>query len=201
MTTLQIIEFILVSTIAAAFFILTIILSVRLRKLRRETNKRIKALEKEVRFDYLTGTLSKKAFVSDMETALADSGTGALLIFDINGFRSVNEMFGHSAGDGLIKRYAAKLQKEFGKDIVGRLECDDFIVFIGGKVTKEDVNSRIKRAGVARFSDKPTQLMISSCCGAAFAPENGTNFDSLFENADKALYHSKQNDRTVSYCQ
>ncbi len=201
MTTLQKIEFILISIAAAAFCILTVILSVRLRRERRESAKRIKALEKEVRFDYLTGALSRKAFVSEMETALAQSGTGVLIAFDINGFKSVNEMFGHAAGDGLIKRYAAKLLKEFGKDIVGRFEGDNFLVFIDSRITKEDLNSRIKRSGAARFSDKPTKLMISSCCGAAFAPENGTTFDDLFTNADKALYHSKQNDRTISYCQ
>lgn len=200
MTSIQKIEFVLVAIAAAAFMILTLILAFRLRRERRQASKRIKALEKEVRYDYLTGALSRKAFKEELEASIAQQGMGTLLLFDINGFKSVNDMFGHIAGDGLIKRYAAKLLKEFSKDLVGRLEGDEFLVFIEGRQTADEINSRIKRSGAARFNDKPTQLMVTSCCGAAFAPENGTTFDSLYEKADKALYRSKTNDRTISYC-
>lgn len=200
MSTLQKIEFVLLGVIAAAFFILTLVLAFRLRRERRKFNKRIKILENDVRHDYLTGTLSRKAFIEDMESAIAVDGAGVLLIFDINGFKAVNDMYGHIEGDGLMKRYAARLMKEFGKDSVGRLEGDDFLVFISGRQTNKEINSRIKRSGVSRFADKTTSLQITSCCGAASAPENGKTFDDLYARADKALYSSKKNDRTVSYC-
>ena len=200
MITLQKAEFILVLIVAVSFIILTLYFSAKLRRYKKKAEKRIKTLENEVRHDYLTGTLTRKAFAEEMEASLAVEGSGMLLLFDINGFKAVNDMYGHAVGDGLIKRYAAKLQKEFGKDIVGRLGSDEFLVFIVGKPTQDEVNSRLKKSGVSRFADKTTNLQITSCCGAATAPENGRTFDDLFERADKALYSSKKNDRTISYC-
>ncbi len=200
MTTVQLIEFILIALDAVIFCFLTIYLAIKLRRERRAADKRIKILEKEARCDYLTGALMRKAFISEMESSLAAEGEGTLLVFDINGFKAVNDMFGHPEGDGVIKRYAAKLLKAFDKDIVGRLGCDDFAVFIPGKCSREDINARIKKSGAARFSDKPTQLVITSCCGAAVAPQNGNTFDDLYAKADKALFNSKKNDSTISYC-
>ena len=200
MSRIEMAEMILLAVAAATFCILTVYLSIKLRRERRALNRRIKALEKELRYDHLTGALSKKAFVSEMETSLAESGIGTLLIFDINSFRSVNEMFGHIAGDGLIKRFSAKLLKEFGKDLVGRLSGDDFLIFIAGPCDKEEINARIRRCGATRFSDKPTKLLITACCGASCSPQNGKTFDDLYAKADKALFYSKQNDTTISYC-
>ena len=200
MTRLELVEMALLAVAAVTFCILTIYLSVKLRRERKRFNRRIKALEKEVRYDYLSGALSRKAFISEMETSLAEAGVGTLLLFDINGFKTVNDMFGHIAGDGLIKRYSAKLLKEFGKELVGRLEGDEFLVFLAGTCDKEHINERVKRSGVTRFSDKPTKLLITSCCGAAASPQNGKSFDDLYAKADKALYYSKKNDNTISYC-
>ena len=200
MSTLLKVEFILLAVAAAAFFILTIYLSIKLKRDRKKADKRIKALEKEVRLDYLTGTLSRRAFIREMEEELAHSGSGTLIVFDVNGFKTVNDMFGHIAGDGLIKRYAAKLLKEFDKELVGRLEGDDFVVFVPGTSASDEIVERIKKSGAARFSDKPTKLMITSCCGAAVSPDHGKNFDDLYAQADKALCYSKIHDITVSFC-
>ena len=199
MTMIQNIEFLLLVIISLSLFIITMSLSFKMRKLKKETNKRIKTLEREVRFDFLTDALSRKAFIEEMESSLAVKGEGTLIIFDINGFKSVNTMYGHLAGDGLIKRYSQKLLKEFDKEFVGRLEGDEFMVFIPGSCSREEINSRIKCSGAAKFADKPTKLQITSCCGAAQAPKNGMKFDDLYEKADKALCHSKSNDNTISY--
>ena len=200
MTTIEKAEFAALAVAAVTFCFLTIYFSAKLRRERRKLNKRIKTLEKELRYDHLTGALSKKAFAEEVESSIAECGEGTLLLFDINSFRSVNDMFGHVAGDALIKRYAAKLLKEFSKELVGRLGGDEFLVYISGKCSREEINARLKKSGAVRFSDKPTQLLITSCCGAAAAPQNGKTFDDLFAGADKALYHSKTNDNTISYC-
>ncbi len=200
MTALQKIEFAALAAAAAALLVLTIILALRLRRERKKAEKRIKVLEHEVRYDYLTGALSRKAFTEELEASLAVDPNGTFLIFDINSFKAVNDMYGHKAGDGLIKRYAAKLLKAFGSEYVGRLGGDEFLVFIPRVCEREDLNERLKKSGVFRFDDKTTKLRITSCCGVAFAPENGSNFDDLYRKADHALYHSKKNDSTISYC-
>ncbi len=200
MTTLQTVEFILVIVIAVVFCFFTFYLLLKNKKMKKNYEKRIKILEKEARFDHLTGVLSRRAFTSEVESALAVDPKGTFLIFDINEFKTVNDTFGHVEGDHLIKRYASKLQKAFDKNLVGRLGGDEFVVFISGAHDKNDINSRIMKSGVSEFSDKPTKLKLTSCCGAAIAPEHGSDFDELYQKADKALYRSKQSAHEIVYC-
>ncbi|MBQ1546437.1 MAG: GGDEF domain-containing protein [Clostridia bacterium] len=193
-------KMILLAAVSVTFFVSTVVLYVKLQSERAKAGRRIKTLEKEVRCDYLTGALTRRAFISEMESELAVKESGVLMIFDINGFKAVNDMYGHIAGDNLIKKYSAKLLKEFDKEIVGRLGGDEFLVFISGKVSAQDITDRIKKSGAARFTDKSTKLLITSCCGAAVAPKNGQTFEDLYAKADKALYYSKTHDNTISFC-
>lgn len=200
MSTIEKTEFILICIIAAVFCFFTFYLLIKSKKAKKNYERRIKVLEKELRFDYLTGVLSRKAFISEMNEELASTGIGALLIFDVNGFKSVNDTFGHAAGDEFIKRFASRISKAFDKEIVGRLGGDEFVVFIKGKCDKEKINNTIKKSGVAEFYDKPTKLTLTSCCGVAASPENGNTFEDLYAAADKALYRSKNSSHSIVYC-
>lgn len=199
MSTLEKTEFILICIIAAVFCFFTFYLLIKSRRAKKRYERRIKVLEKEVRFDYLTGVLSRKAFIEETQEELASAGEGTLLIFDVNGFKSVNDTYGHAAGDEFIKRFGARLSKAFDKELVGRLGGDEFVVFIKGKCDKEKINNIIKKSGAADFYDKPTKLDLKSCCGVAAAPENGKTFDDLYLAADKALYRSKSSSHSIVY--
>jgi len=198
-STLEKTEFILVCVIAVIFCFFTFYLLIKSKKAKRAYERKIKVLEKEIRFDYLTGVLSRKAFIAEMQEELAATGVGSLLIFDVNGFKSVNDTFGHAAGDEFIKRFGSRLSKTFDKELVGRLGGDEFVVFIKGKCDKEKINNIIKKSGAAEFYDKPTKFTLSSCCGIAAAPENGSTFDELYLAADKALYRSKSSEHRIVY--
>ena len=200
MLDLKNIEFILVVILAAAFVFLTFFLLVKLIKQKREFEKRISLLEKELRYDFMTGTLSRRAFIDDMEILLKSEPRGTLLIFDVNGFKTVNDTFGHIEGDNLIKRYSVRLTKAFDKDLIGRLGGDEFLVFISGECDKKAINAKLKKFGITEFPDKPTKLTLTSCCGAAIAPNNGSSFEDLYRMADKALYRSKKTAHEIVYC-
>ena len=135
----QMVEFILVSVIAVLFCFLTIYCAVTKRKQKKMYERRIKVLEKELRYDDLTGILTRRSFISEAGAEIAANGVGTLLIFDINGFKKVNDTYGHIAGDELIKRYAARLEKTFGKENTGRLGGDEFVVFVKGECDKEKI--------------------------------------------------------------
>ena len=193
-------EFVIVIILAAAFGFITVYLLLRLRKQKLAFEKRISELEHELRYDFLTGTLTRKAFIHDMELSLASEPRGTLLIFDVNGFKTVNDTFGHVEGDNLIKRYSAKLNKAFSKNLVGRLGGDEFLVFIPGECDKKAINSKLKKYGITEFPDKPTKLTLTSCCGAAVSPNNGCCFEDLYKMADKALYRCKKSAHEIVYC-
>lgn len=200
MTALQKVEFVIVTLLAVIFCFFTFYILIRSRKEKKQLLKRINLLEKEIRYDYLTGALSRKAFIDEVECELASNLNGTLLIFDVNGFKTINDTYGHVEGDNFIKRFSHKLLKAFSDDLVGRLGGDEFLVFIKGECDKSEINRKIKKAGITEFSDKPTRLTLTSSCGAAVAPKNGTTFEDLYLMADKALYRSKKGSHSITYC-
>lgn len=199
-TALQKVEFVIITLLAVIFCFFTFYILIRSRKEKKQLVRKINLLEKELRYDYLTGTLSRKAFIDEVESELANNFCGTLLIFDVNGFKTINDTYGHIEGDKFIKRFSHKLLKAFPNDFVGRLGGDEFLVFVKGECDKKEINQKIKRAGITEFSDKPTKLTLTSSCGAAVAPNNGTTFDDLYLMADKALYRSKKGSHSITYC-
>lgn len=192
MSTLQIIELSVIAVAAVFFCFFSFYFYFRMRKQKDEYEQKIKALEKKVNYDYLTGVLSRRAFIDRMEKKLAVDPNGTFLIFDVNDFKIINDTFGHEEGDNFIKRYSARLQSTFENDLVGRLGGDEFLVFISGNCDEVQINAKIEKAAITEFSDSSTKLTITSCCGSATAPNNGKTFEELYRIADKALYRSKQ---------
>lgn len=199
LTSMEKTEFILVAVIAVLFCFLTVYCAVKLSRQKRNYEKRIKLLEKDIRYDYLTGVLSRRAFIDDTEKEITLSGEGTLLIFDINEFKSVNDTYGHTVGDELIKKFSGRLEKAFGKENVGRLGGDEFVVFFKGECDKEKIKSVIKKSGVTQFSDKQTKLDVTSCCGAAECRSSRDRFEDLYKCADKALYCAKRESSPIVY--
>lgn len=200
MSAAQKFQFIAAVAMAVVFCIAAVYLLVRLIKQKHAYEKRITELEKELRYDFMTGTLSRSAFIKELENSLAVEPRGTLLIFDVNGLKTINDTFGHIEGDHMIKRFSARLLRAFGKDLVGRLGGDEFLVFISGECDKKAINTRLKKYGITEFPDKPTKLTLTSCCGAAIAPNNGSTFEELYRMADKALYRSKKTAHEIVYC-
>ena len=192
-------EFILVTIIAALFCFLTVYFGISLKRQKKKYERRIKILEKEIRYDSLTGVLTRQSFIDDVCAEIAANGAGTLIIFDINGFKAVNDTYGHITGDELIKRYAAKLEKAFGKENTGRLGGDEFMVFVKDECDREKIGSSIKKSGVTSFTDKQTKLEITSCCGASVCRSCRDRFEDLYAKADKALYYSKGSSAAITY--
>ncbi len=117
----------------------------------------------------------------------------ALLLLDLDDFKSVNDTLGHAAGDTVIVRIAAVLQRNFRhSDIVGRIGGDEFMVCV------PDLSSRREIAGKAAallreiehaFVD--FEMDVSASIGIALVPGDDAAFAGLYRKADEALYHSK----------
>lgn len=201
MTTLQKVEFVLMAVIAAVSVFLAIYQFFKYGKEKRRLIKKIKYLEKEVTFDYLTGAYSRSAFIKLVNEALAENPNAFLLIFDIDGFKSVNDTLGHIEGDKLLKRFADRLKKVFEGAPVGRLGGDEFMVFLNDGIDEKGIAERFKKADVAKLSDKSLKLKLFACCGVARSPKHGENFDQLYRMADEALYKSKSNSSKLTFCE
>ncbi len=162
-------------------------------------------LRDDVKRDSFTSLYNKTATAELIQRELnIDNNTrGAFCIIDIDNFKQVNSTFGHAMGDMVIKNLADGLSQIFrSDDIVGRIGGDEFIVYI-----KDIPNLRplllkidqIQQFFKQTFEDNGSVVSISSSIGIALFPQDGTNYEELYRNADKALYRSKMTKDTYSF--
>jgi diguanylate cyclase (GGDEF)-like protein len=135
--------------------------------------------------------LSQRVF----ERAQKSGETVAVIIMDIDDFKSVNDGYGHGVGDDAIRLVAQRIQANTRKsDLAGRYGGDEFIVTlpnttesqatkIAEKIRKEVANTRV-------YGD--VQVTMSAGCAELQDGSSNSTFLALCENADLALYHSKQ---------
>lgn len=148
--------------------------------------------------DSLSG-LYNKAAAQELARALLINNPDhfyAFFILDIDNFKTVNDTCGHAVGDQVIADFAKKIKKQFREeDIVGRIGGDEFAVFVPVP-SKEWVQMKAKMLSKVlcyEFSDGQKSCFISASIGVAVSPEDGTNFEALYQNADTALYQTKEN--------
>ncbi|MDD4414543.1 MAG: GGDEF domain-containing protein [Oscillospiraceae bacterium] len=123
------------------------------------------------------------------------SNIHAVLIIDVDDFKSINDTYGHLTGDNLLLEATSRIRKLFrSSDIFGRVGGDEFLLLLKDI---SDPATASKKAGEInqvirslRFSDFPG-LSVSVSIGIALYPRHGTSFEELFLKADTALYRAK----------
>lgn len=119
----------------------------------------------------------------------------AVLFVDLDGFKKVNDAFGHKQGDELLKLIATRLQGTIRKvDTVARLGGDEFCVVVQGFAdisSVETVARKIISAIAEPFHMDNAEAFITASIGISLFPEDGTSVESLIQNADRAMYYSK----------
>ena len=149
--------------------------------------------------DPLTNLYNKTATQSQIEDHLANSniqGKHALMMIDIDNFKAVNDQFGHMAGDEVISKISARLQKLFRtSDVVGRIGGDEFLVFLRDISTDDLI---LEKASAMCGIFRNTQLAghpdykISGSIGIAMYPSDGKTYQDLYQKVDSALYKAKK---------
>ncbi len=150
--------------------------------------------------DALTGLYNKemtgKLITRYLQSSKAGGETGALLIIDVDNFKTVNDSLGHTFGDAVLCALGEKLRSIFrDNDIIGRIGGDEFMAFMSN--TKSTDIAKEKAAQICT-NFKTTyegtggkKITISGSVGIAFFPNHGLTFEELYKNADVALYATK----------
>lgn len=175
----------------------------------RDTSERRKAEEERVlaqkqihhmaRHDALTGLPNRQFLREVFAQALSGPGAtrSAALSLDLDGFKSVNDAYGHPTGDLLLRHVADRLRTCVDEtDVVGRLGGDEFIVLkpdVGRTEHATELAMKIIETVGAPYDLDGTQTDIGVSVGLAFAPEDGQSVDQLIKAADVALYRAKAN--------
>lgn len=164
-------------------------------------------LREDASRDRFTGLYNKMTTEALISQKLSGGGSHAMVIIDIDNFKSVNDVLGHSWGDSVIKDIAAKIESLLDcNDIAGRIGGDEFMAFLSGDNVKERINGLCTAlCDNIRFTYSDASIgksvSISSSIGVAFAPEYGKDFKALYSSADIAMYISKNSgkDRFTVY--
>ena len=158
-------------------------------------------LERRANVDQLTGCLNRAAVLARLDRILSRHGTvnsgTAVAFFDLDGFKAVNDTFGHEAGDRLLAGAAQRLREAMrAPDLIGRLGGDEFIVVLP-EIPSVDEAMRV----VARFRaalDEPfvvrdgLELRVRSSIGVAWTKDLDTTADAIIAAADRGMYQSKR---------
>lgn len=151
--------------------------------------------------DVLTGLWNRAYTENAVNEMISQEKKGALFMLDMDNFKAVNDNYGHIAGDETLKVFAGTLKKFAGEgDILCRIGGDEFMIFVKGVTEKSELSSRA--AGIiSDFQKKSAALSFEIECsvsiGIAQTPEDGLEFNKLYNSADKALYYVKQNGKNA----
>ncbi|WP_433293004.1 putative bifunctional diguanylate cyclase/phosphodiesterase [Actinoplanes sp. CA-030573] len=147
-------------------------------------------LQFEVSHDGLTGLANRALFRDRLRNALATTGTAAVLLVDLDDFKTVNDLLGHGIGDRLLVSVARLLRSEVGDaGLPVRVGGDEFAVLLTGDADPEELAARLLAALTRPISEH--RLLVQASIGIAVAGP-GATVDSVLLNADVAMYTAKQ---------
>ncbi|MBO4904401.1 MAG: diguanylate cyclase [Lachnospiraceae bacterium] len=164
-----------------------------------DNSRTIENLTEEASLDKLTGFLNKGSG-SEKVSSLCQNRPGALLIFDLDSFKLVNDIYGHDMGDRVLVAFSEIVRHNIrSEDVVCRIGGDEFMAFFVD-VTQEDAVAALSQRLNEQIIRETDLLMgsghgipIGLSIGCTFAPAHADEYQILFQYADSALYTVKQN--------
>lgn len=189
-------------TVLICWFIFAVL--VLLVAMLKISGKKQNALMRYAITDSLTGLYNRK-HTEDVIRAYLQENTGklqklqAFLIIDIDFFKEINDGYGHTAGDEVLRRVGEALQAEFEYDgVVGRLGGDEFVVFLKDAGLTDEAEKRaalipplFRSLGIPELKGRT----ITCSVGMSYAPVHGQDYLELYRCADIAMYETKKKGR------
>ncbi|CAM3258077.1 EAL domain-containing protein [Asticcacaulis taihuensis] len=192
--------------VSAAMIIVLLIYSrdfARLVESRSETRRLGDENFRIANLDALTGLANRRWFFAELtkqhERAQTTGAAFAIGIVDLDGFKPVNDTYGHMTGDRVLTEAAQRLKEACGDDIIlARLGGDEFGFIVSGNPTRDELRwlgAAISDVIRLPYAVGSSQALLGSSIGVAGYPQSANDPQALFERADYALYHAKRHQR------
>jgi len=168
-----------------------------------EKRQLLHTLQWRVGHDVLTG-LPNRAYLSELlnqslELSRSENIPLALCMLDLDGFKAVNDGYGHACGDLLLVEVASRLRSIIrGEDVVARLAGDEFVLILRYVRDIDELNGallRILKAISEPYSIHGAELNVFASIGVTLFPLDDEDADTLLRHADQAMYVAKQSGR------
>ena len=150
--------------------------------------------------DELTGLPNRRLLVENarrlLSVAMRRDRLAALMVLDLDGFKDVNDAFGHAYGDAMLRRVAMRMSMMLREyDLIARTGGDEFVIVlpeIDDLDAARNVAEKLIAAASEDFETRDRLSHMGASVGIAVFPTDGRDFDSLLRRADAAMYASKQ---------
>lgn len=171
----------------------------QLQTVSEELNEKTNRLMCLVGKDSLTDLPNRHQFHLDMEQTLIGASQTqerfALLLLDLDGFKEINDLHGHAAGDVVLKDVAVRLQQALAsEDCLARLGGDEFTIIAptaDDEVSASLLGGRVLRAISRKYQMFGRDMRLGASIGIAMYPDHGNCCDELLSHADAAMYEAK----------
>jgi len=158
----------------------------------------------QARFDQLTQIPNRYSLIDRIDHLIdqydRNKNAFSLLFFDLDNFKKINDTYGHSFGDLVLKEVATRIASNIRKsDMVARIGGDEFILLLENTHTKLDIETTIKNLSHELKKDIPINgntINIQCSIGYSTFPTNGITCDELLAHADKGMYQEKKQHKT-----
>lgn len=172
----------------------------RLNKLLIEKNSLLHSIEELANFDFLTKLASRRLIYDRIEKSIKAAARNntkvAVCLIDLNGFKKINDEFGHLVGDQVLIEVAKRLEHWIrAADSVGRMGGDEFLICMEGINSLSEVDvpiGRLKKEFERPFLVGRQVFKLSFSVGSALYPDDAIQSDELIQLADERMYQNKR---------
>ncbi|SLM64415.1 Sensory box sensor/GGDEF/EAL domain protein [Dickeya aquatica] len=164
-----------------------------------QRKKQEELIWRQANYDAVTTLPNRHMFQDNLERAVERARLSgkpmALMLIDLDHFKSVNDSLGHSAGDALLLAVSTRITEYVqGVDTLARLGGDEFAIILTDLIRLDD-SERMARTLLEQlaqpFDIEGESMLVSASIGIAFFPNDSDTLDNLFKNADQAMYAAK----------
>ncbi|MDJ0750825.1 MAG: EAL domain-containing protein [Woeseiaceae bacterium] len=167
--------------------------------------EREETLYRQANFDPLTGLPNRQLLKDRLDQHIAgakrEDKTGALLFLDLDRFKEINDVYGHSAGDAVLVQAAQRIVSLVrDRDTVARLGGDEFVVLLPDvrhEGVARNMAERLLKRLAESFTVQDSDHYVGASIGIVMYPEDGDSVETLLKNADAAMYRAKDAGRST----